>query len=297
MKANTRYTSLFYADMGLSRTHITVIGWVANVLILLAFALNGFTIQASLNPTSSVAFVVHKFRTAAMLVSTLSSIVGGAMRIMIAFGSCPRSTTSIILSPRLTTSVILTFLLVVCTPLWTPFYVDTLKAYRWNMGCGKFDGTIVLKARPNSDYGSTIHFPPSLGNTILKLFRSNQGRWELTEEDGGIVASYDFRDMIYTSSNSSISGPIKENPIQFPEMGLFSAGEWIEDCRGMAVTLKDPWGYVIVWTGIRLPKVFDMTVCVRQTVGFDALAIVLGELLIVFERLSNGCRGPSFPDM
>jgi hypothetical protein len=92
------------SDTRLSRTKVTAMILAACTFILIALALKGFTIYASLKPASALALVAHKFRTATMLVSTLSGFIGGFMMMIIALVS----------RPRLTTSVILAFLLFVC---------------------------------------------------------------------------------------------------------------------------------------------------------------------------------------
>jgi len=66
------HTKYVDSDKGLSRTQITAMILAACTFILIALALKGFTIYASLKPTSALALVAHKFRTTTMIVSTLT---------------------------------------------------------------------------------------------------------------------------------------------------------------------------------------------------------------------------------
>jgi hypothetical protein len=280
------------SSVGLSRRVIKALVFVACMLILVAVLSNGLAISSSLNPTSPLAFTVHKFPVATLLSTIFSGIFGGGIISILAHSF--RSTKLLILSSL----VVFVF---TSTPLWSPFFEEILKTHHGNSVCEGFEWTVTLfPALPNSDDGSILEFSSSLGAREVKVYRAKQGDYEVVGNNGSIILVLNYRNMTYNFLDSSVSGAIEKNPIQFSEMGLISGGEWFEPCYGLAVELKNHQDDIVVSTartGISSPGKPSKTVICMNALPLHGNTVVAAAISVELDKVWSECHRLKFHAM
>ena len=241
-----------------------------------------WVIPAELAPTSSLAFAYHRCRTIVQIVNLFyllfASLIITFLLVLVAHRRLTR--------PRAFARFALTSLILVLSPFLNIAIARGLVIYRWG---SQLNNTYVL-AVGTSDFGSTIWFPQG---HKFHLFERSQGIYDLMDENNYGIICFDFRnEPKYTvSSNTSISSQINENPMEFPSIGLTSAGEWVQRCDGMGVILTDTLGVVIESGIILRGETLKIKVKVRMRLNVDELLVVLGEMSIFAKRLLlEGCH-------
>jgi hypothetical protein len=259
------------------------------VCVLGPFIITCLILSTSLEPTSYF-YVIIRYGRLIILFSCLLGAIVGSLGLVLApsFHHSTKLSTTLFLS----TSI----LVIVITPGGL-MYENAFKIRRWDTwSCDGFDGTVVLTMFWNPDRGSTLSFSQGLGGQTFILYRSVQGIHELMADDRSSTAvSFNLRGTpTYNVPNSSISGVIEENPVQFGAFGLRSVWWFSERCYAMSAIFEDGLENTVVKTGIWVEgkSGVEMKLCMRGTgLDEDGRVVVAGYILAMLEKVWEQCKG------
>jgi hypothetical protein len=178
-----------------------------------------------------------------------------------------------------------------CTPVWIPYALEiTLRKQAYAHACDGFDGTVVLNAVTSNSAGlSVASFPPAFGGMKWQLFQSSTNVYQFQPVGQPSQIRIDLMNDTYSSPSKY--GSFSDNPLSFPDLGLYSNGSWIRSCWAPAVNLKDTTGSAIVETGFTAyTDCSQLQVCARKTAaGPDEVYIAIARILIALESAAGCC--------
>jgi len=252
-----------------------------------------FYVVGGIDPTSGVAAALHK-TTSAWL----------AYEVCLPLLTIPAAFVDFVLLVGciefIGRSCFLTFLasLVALIPIWSPYAIEaSIRQWKWNTECNGFDAEIYLNAVHYGQQGlSLAQFPESMGGKEWQLLNPSGGNsiYQFQSVDGGQYVYFNLGNNTYITSingtNDSGSFPVRQDPLAFPEFGLSSHGEWTRACYAPAVDLTNPWGDVILKTGLTAYTTCAyMKACARTSSGIDAVMVAIGRILIELQAGAQCC--------
>jgi hypothetical protein len=251
-------------------------------------------VVATVNPLSSIAAAVHRTRgtwLAYQAVLPLFTLAASFFNLVVLFGFIK----------IVSKSVILSFLAIIAAfvPLWSPYVIEaSLRKHLRSVECDGFDGAVLLGAVNYNKVGlSVAQFPSSLGGQKYSLYHSSDGVFEFAPVHGASQVTLNFINETYslhtnkTSQQGNITGD--GEPLEFPEFGLHSDGDWIRSCFAPAVDLRNATGAEIVKTGLTAyTDCSKQTVCVRKSSGMDVIIVAIARILIALEAGASCCTRP-----
>lgn len=184
------------------------------------------------------------------------------------------------------------------SPIWLPYVTEAVvHKERWNNDCNGYDATIYLRAVHYGNSGpSTVDFPLSFGGQQWQLFNPNGSDqiYEFESMTGNQTVIYNMGNDTYVSSiNGTVdvgSFPIRQEPLEFPELGLSSEGNWLRACYAPAVDLRDSTGDIVLKTGLTAYTTCAyMQACVMKSSGVDAIIVAIGRILIELQAGAQCC--------
>ena len=191
---------------------------------------------------------------------------------------------------------IIAVVVVAVAPLGASYInVDKSPKVEWDYSCDGFDATISLYAHdiliPALSYAQ---LPPSMGGEKWTLM-SRSGFSYMFGAVGDIMVTFYMENKTYVLHDSTDEGLVKsrwiDEPLSFSDLDLQSTGQgWINACDWPSVTLKNSSGNVIIKSGLSWHRdLARMRVCASKSLGMDAIAVVVGRILIALEHEVNRC--------
>jgi hypothetical protein len=185
------------------------------------------------------------------------------------------------------------------SPVWLPYVVEAaVHKEVWNNDCNGYDGTIYLSAVNYGNSGpSIVEFPVNFGGQQWQLFNPNssdQTMYEFESMTGNETVLYNMGNDTYVSSiNGTVdvgSFPIRQDPLEFPQLGLSSQGNWLRACYAPAVDLRNSTGDIVLKTGLTAYTTCSyMKACVMKSSGVDAIIVAIGRILIELQAAAQCC--------
>jgi hypothetical protein len=275
-------------------TLISEILLVAAIFVLPNVAAVGMSyvyVYGSVVPLSSIAAALHHSQGSwlvYLIALPMVTIVAGLVNLLLLAAGINAITQS--------TKLMYLAALVAFTPVWCPYAIEAaLRQHISDIECDGFDGQIFLDAINYNQFGpSTAQFPLSLGGETWNLYESSQGIFQFGPGGWDPQVTFNFLNETYTIHNTTIfeEGALTSNnqPLSFPELGLFSQGDWIRSCFAPAVALKNSTGDVIVKTGLTAyTDCSKMEVCVMKSMGMDAITVAIGRILVALQNGASCC--------
>ena len=253
-------------------------------------------VAGTVNPLSSIAAALHHSRGSWLAYQAflpLFTIAASLVNLVVIFGFIK----------FISESIILTFLGVIMAfvPLWSPYVIEaSVRKHLRSVECDGFDGTVSLDAVNYNKAGlSVAQFPSSLGGEKYSLYQTSEGVYEFAPVGGGSQVTFNFINETYSlhTNKTSQHGTItdKGEPLEFPEFGLHSNGDWIRSCFAPAVDLRNATGAEIVKTGLTAyTDCSKQAVCVRKSSGMDAIIVSIARVLIALEAGARCCTRPKW---
>jgi len=248
-------------------------------------ALSYVYIYSSANPSSSITTAVHaSYASWVALLAFLPIILVGA--------ACVDTGILIVLAnSRERKSCCLTLLAVLIgfTPVWLPYVLQVvLRNQAYNNACDGFDGVILVDAVSSTSAGlSVANFPAVFGGAKWQLYQSAHGTYNFAPvgENSPVTIN-----LVNNTYGSGVNGTFTDNPLSFPELGLYSTGSWTRSCFAPAVDLKDANGREVVKTGLTVfTDCSQLQICASKTLGDDAVYIAVARILIALQNAVGCC--------
>lgn len=251
---------------------------------------------ASANPSTFIATALHSNYLCRLLFRVLHFIVT-------LFAS---SLNLLVFLPKARVGGVIPILMVSMislAPLWSLSAIETeSRTLLWNSACSGFDGTIVLEAIGPLVYGfSRAQFSDSMGGTEWQLSQSAPKVYRFFSDGNDSQVTFDMAKGTYMFHNwMKKDGFLTEpdEPLAFPELGLYSKGDWIKLCKSPSVILKNSLGDVIVKSGRSDNRdLTTMEVCANEvtgkskdtSMGRERIVIAVGRMLIALEDEVQRC--------
>lgn len=256
-----------------------------NVLTILGVFLYRY---ASANPSTFIATVLHSTDLCRLLFRVLhfiATLLASFLNLMI-------------LVPAVRVRGVFSILIVSIislTPLWSlPAMETESRKLQWDADRKKFDGTIILEAIGPLIVGfSRARFPDSMGGTEWELHQSALRVYQFESDGCDSHVTFDLVKGTYMFHNwmkkeAFLTDP--DQPLAFPELGLYSKENWTKPCGPPSVILKNSLGDVIVKSGRSERRdMATMEVYVMEAMGRETIAIVVGRMLIALEDEVQRC--------